>query len=120
MTTPEAQHPIERRLGESDSLLLHIKELQQATKELKSQMTYHHAIFEERVEKAVERVFDRSFPDGDPDGHRRVHEGWIEKAESQAALWREVQSHLIKSGLFAALVWLGYLVWTGMLKGPGK
>ena len=110
----------ERRKTESESMLLIVKDLQHNVKELSAKMNYHHAIFREEVEKSVEKVYIAAFPDGDPDGHRRHHEAVIVKAEAQAALWKEVQSHLIKSGLFAALCWLGYLVWIGILKGPAK
>ena len=104
----------------ADPMLHMIKELQGSVKELSAKMNYHHAVFREEVERSVAKVYSTAFPDGDPDGHRRHHEAVIAKAEAQAALWKEVQGHLIKSGLLSALAWLGYLVWLAALRGPGK
>lgn len=103
-----------------DSLLLHIRELQSAIKELKAQMTYHHGVFEERVEVAVKKVFERSFPEGDPDGHRKVHENWIERAEAQAKFWETMKTELGKWGLIGFMGWVVYYLWLAFLQGPKK
>jgi len=117
-TQPDVQ--VERRKTESESVLLHITELQRNVKELKAQMTYHHGVFEERVENAVEKVFDRSFPDGDPEGHRKVHENWIKEAEAKAKFWESMKTELGKWGLIGFVGWVLYYVWLGFLQGPKK
>jgi len=87
---------IERR--KDDAILLHIKELQAAVKELSAKMNYHHAIFREEVEKSVEHVYQRSFPDGDPEGHRAHHELVIKREEKRLAFWTKMQEEVTKWG----------------------
>lgn len=109
---------VDRR--QNDSILLHIQELQRGQKELKSQMTYHHAIFREEVEKSVVRVFERSFPDGDPEGHRVHHELVIQREEARAKFWSTMQTELAKWGLLGFAAWAFYALWAAILAGPKK
>lgn len=109
---------IDRR--KDDSILLHIKELQASHKELTAKMNYHHAIFEERVEKAVEKVFERSFPDGDPEGHRAHHELVIKREEQRIAFWVNMRTKLTEWGLIGFVGWAFFALWAAFLKGPVK
>jgi len=114
----------ERRKRESDSMLLHIKELQAGVKELSAKMNYHHAIFREEVQKSVEGVFERSFPDGDPEGHRRHHELVIKREEERLQFWTTMKTKLAEWGLIGFAGWAFYALWVALsaalLKGTAK
>lgn len=116
---PPAQPTFAER-RKDDSILLHIKELQASHKELSAKMNYHHAIFEERVEKAVEKVFERSFPDGDPEGHRQHHELVIKREEERVQFWHTMKVKLTEWGLIGFAGWAFFALWAAFLKGPTK
>jgi hypothetical protein len=120
MHQDDTQHFEDCRKGNSDALLLHIRELQSTVKALEVKMTYHHGVFRDEVEKSVVRVFEHSFPDGDPDGHRKVHEAWIKQAEDKAKFWRTMQTEIAKYGLIGFIGWAGYALWQAFLQGPHK
>lgn len=101
----------ERRKSESDSILLHIKELKATVRSLDAKMNYHHGVFREEVEKSVVGVFERSFPDGDPEGHRAHHEAMIKKAEAQAEFWDEMRLAAAKWAGLGVLGFLATAVW---------
>lgn len=54
-------------------------------------------------------------PDGDHDGHRRWHEAEIQRMESRAALWSDVQKSVAKWGVIGIVTWMGYAVWHEVL-----
>ena len=110
----------ERRGRTDDSTLLHIKELQTSIKELKAQMTYHHGVFEERVEKAINGVFERAFPEGDPEGHRLHHELVIKREEERVEFWMAMRKEIGKWGLIGVLGFIIVSMWHTFLQGPPK
>jgi len=101
-----------------DAVILHIKDLQAATKELAAKMNYHHAIFREEVEKSVERVYVSAFPDGDPTGHRLHHELVIRREEERVKFWQEMRVAGAKWLGLGVLTFLAGAAWTQFLKGP--
>jgi hypothetical protein len=120
-TQDQAPNPaVERRQRESDSILLHIQEMQTAIKEIKNSITYHHGIFEERVEKAVVKVYVSAFPDGDPDGHRKHHELVIKREEEKVAFWQEMRVAGAKWAGMGVLSFLALAAWNAFLQGPHK
>ena len=114
MTNPEPFLFEERRKGEDNAVLLHIKELQMTTKALDAKMTYHHGIFRKEVEQAVVRVFEHSFPDGDPDGHRKVHEAWIAEAQAKAKFWEEMRIAGAKWAGLGVLTFIATALWVAI------
>lgn len=110
--------PIERRQTESNSMLLHIRELQVNVKALDEKMTYHHGVFREEVEKSVERVYATAFPDGDPLGHRKHHELVIQREEARVKFWNEMLLGASKWAGMGVLAFLAHAAWVAFLKGP--
>jgi hypothetical protein len=63
-------------------------------------------------------ILTHAFPDGDPDGHRRAHEAWVLKAESQAKVWEDLKLSVIKWGVIGFLGFLAVAGWKLFLQGP--
>lgn len=51
------------------------------------------------------------FPNGDLASHRKVHEGYIQKAEDRNKFWRNVWEKVATGAIYAALVAIGTAVW---------
>lgn len=51
-----------------------------------------------------------AFPDGDPHGHRRAHEQEIRDAAGWARLKSDLISKVMTGGVWAGVVWLGFVV----------
>lgn len=86
-----------------------------AINDLKSNLDKRHtesAGHMESLEVKVDKVL-AGFPDGDPASHREFHEALIDKAKARKKFWTDLQSELIRKGIWSMLILLGGLVLAG-------
>lgn len=65
--------------------------------------------------KAVQTALESAFPDGDGVAHRIAHEAWIEAKKEERDFWRSVKLDLAKKGIWAILISLTALAFSGLL-----
>jgi hypothetical protein len=65
-------------------------------------------------------IIQHAFPDGDAEGHRRAHDAWIKRAESQAKFWETLYTTLRIGGILSVVSFLLLAGWIAFLKGPPK
>ena len=125
-TTPEPVYT-DRRATEQSAILMLITELGADVKRLSekvdgfdAKLTKHMHEETQELATAMTKMMVEAFPEGDGSGHRRHHEAVIRAAEDKADFWRAMMKEGGKWGLIALAVWIGSLIWTGILLGPHK
>jgi hypothetical protein len=82
---------------------------------------------ESHMDKTAEiyEHFVEAFPTdkkGKPDfhGHAAAHESWIESSKETKELLGYVKKIVLASAATALVSWITFLIWNGVLHGPGK
>ncbi|MCC7304775.1 MAG: hypothetical protein IT558_00790 [Alphaproteobacteria bacterium] len=67
------------------------------------------------AETNIKTLF-RAFPSEDIDGHRRAHEAMIEDINTRKRLTQAIQEKTISGLIWAGIVFVGGLLWTGFME----
>lgn len=68
--------------------------------------------------REIHALFKAAFPEGDPNKHRLMHEALDEKAKADAEFWMKTKQNAVSAIVIAVIMWVGTLVWMGLLAGP--
>lgn len=59
----------------------------------------------------LEELIRDGFPEGDPAEHRKVHEGYIKRANSRSDMWQAVLKQVVTGSVWAGILAVSAALW---------